>query len=281
MNHGNARIPMPAAPARLFLLLLLLPTACSRADAALRRLTLTGSSTIAPLANEIGKRFAALHPGVQVDVQSGGSGRGISEARSGLNDIGLCSRALHTDERDLRAFPIARDGVCVILHRTNPVTALSDAQVAAIYRGQTSNWRDVGGSNAPITVVNKAEGRSTLELFCQFYRLTSTDIRAHVVIGDNEQGIKTVAGNPNAIGYVSIGTAEYDAGKGVPIKLLPVGGVAAAIATVRDGSFPLARPLNLLTRQEPTGLVREFLDFARSERVHDLIREQCFVPLPQ
>src|SRR5262245_56353537 len=82
-----------------------------------RKLVLTGSSTIAPLAGEIGKRFESLHPGVRVDVQTGGSSRGASDLRQGLNDIGMLSRPLNDDEKDLIAFPIANDGVCVILHK--------------------------------------------------------------------------------------------------------------------------------------------------------------------
>src|SRR5207302_980001 len=147
-----------------------------------RKLVLTGSSTIAPLAGEIGKRFESLHPGVRVDVQTGGSSRGASDLRQGLNDIGMLSRSLNADEKDLLAFPIANDGVCVILHKNNSVAALSDARVVDIYTGKITNWKDAGGPDAPITVVNKAEGRSTLELFCHYFKLKNSDIQAHVVI---------------------------------------------------------------------------------------------------
>lgn len=243
------------------------------------RLVLTGSSTVAPLALEIAKRFESEHPGVRVDVQTGGSSRGVADARRGLADIGMASRPLKPDEADLYAFAIARDGVCLIVHRDNPVQALTDEQVVAIYTGKVENWSDVGGNDAPITVVNKAEGRSTLELFLDYFKLKSVDVQADVVIGDNEQGVKTVAGNPNSIGYVSIGTAEYDATVGIPIQILPVGGVEASVENVAKGSFPLSRPLNLVTRQQPTGLAKEFIEYAQSDAVHDLIREQYFVPI--
>lgn len=243
------------------------------------KLVLTGASTIAPLAGEIGKRFESLHPGVRVDVQTGGSSRGIVDARQGLADIGMVSRPLKDDEKDLHAFAIARDGVGIILHKDNPVPALTDAQVVAIYTGKITKWNQVGGKEATITVVNKAEGRSTLELFLHYFKLSNQDVKAQVVIGDNEQGIKTVAGNPNAIGYVSIGTAEYDAAHGVPIRLLPVGGVVATSANVANGTFPLSRPLNLVTKAPPEGLAQEFIDFARSAQVQDLVREQSFVSL--
>ncbi len=249
------------------------------ADQLTGKLVITGASTLAPLIAEIGKRFENLYPAVRIDVQSGGSSRGVADARQGLADIGMVSRAMKDDERDLSAFPVARDGVCPILHRENPVQALTDEQVVAIYTGTVTNWKSVGGTDAPITVVNKADGRSTLEVFLHYFKLKNVDIKAQVVIGDNEQGVKTVAGNRNAIGYVSIGTAEYDATHGVPIKLLPIGGVSASTESVQKGIFPLSRPLHIVTRTPPVGLAKAFIEYVQSKAVHDLIRQQYFVPL--
>ena len=147
------------------------------------KLALTGSSTVAPLAAEIGKRFEELHPGMRVDVQSGGSSRGVADTRSGLADIGMASRAPNSDESDFKFFTIARDGVGVILHRDNPVRTLTDEQVVAIYTGKITDWSLVGGKAGKITVVNKAEGRSTLELFLHYFKLKNSDVKAQVVIG--------------------------------------------------------------------------------------------------
>ncbi len=241
------------------------------------KLVLTGSSTVAPLVAEIGKRFESEHSGVRVDVQSGGSSRGISDARQSVADIGMVSRALKPEEKDLKAFSIARDGVTAILHKDNPVPSLNDKQVVDIYTGKVTNWKQVGGKDGVITVVNKAEGRSTLELFTQYFKLKNTDIKAQVVIGDNEQGIKTVAGNPNAIGYVSIGSAENSVANGESVKLLPVGGVPATTANVQNGTFPISRPLNLVTKTEPQGLAKEFINFAQSQQVSDIVKKQNFV----
>jgi phosphate transport system substrate-binding protein len=242
---------------------------------------LTGSSTVAPLANEIGKRFETLHPGVRIDVQTGGSSRGVADSRRHLADIGMVSRDLNPEEHDLHAFTIARDGIGVIVHRDNPVKSLSNEQIVAIYTGRIENWEEVGGTDAEITVVNKSQGRSTLELFVSHFQLENSDIQADVVIGDNEQGIKTVAGNVHAIGYVSIGTAEYDVTHGVAIKLLPLGNVVASIENVGNASFPLSRPLNFVTSTQPQGLTKEFIEFARSHAVRDIIEEQYFVPLSE
>lgn len=261
------------------ILILVLLGLSDTALASSHKLVLTGSSTIAPLAVELGRRFESLHPGVRVDVQTGGSSRGINDTRKGIADIGMVSRALKPDEQDLQSFTIALDGIAIIVHASNPVAFLTRQQIAAIYSGNITNWREVGGKDARITVVNKAEGRSTLELFLSFFQLRNSDIKPHIVIGDNQQGIKTVAGNPQAIGYVSIGASAYDAQRGVPIKLLPMDEVAASADNVRNGSYPLSRPLNLITRLTPIALARQFIHFARTEEVHDLVEAQYFVPI--
>lgn len=254
-------------------------TSTQTSDQLQGKLVLTGSSTIAPLATEIGKRFESEHPKVRVDVQMGGSSRGIADARTGVANIGMVSRSLKDPEKDLQAFAIARDGIGIIVHKDNPLQSLTNQQIVEIYTGKTNNWQQVSGKNAPITVVNKAEGRSTLELFLSYFKLENSDVKASVVIGDNQQGIKTVAGNPNAIGYVSIGTAEYSINNGVPIKLLPLNGVAATTKNVQNGTFPLSRPLNLVTKTQPKGLDKAFIDFAQSPQVYDIVQQQDFVPV--
>ncbi len=247
--------------------------------AAQEKLTLTGSSTIAPLASEMAKLFEKKNPTIRVDVQSGGSSRGISDARKGLADIGMVSRSLNPDETDLKPFTIAFDGISIILNSKNKVTALTNEQIVAIYKGEIKNWKEVGGKDAAITVINKDEGRSTLELFLNYFKLKNSEVKASVVIGENEQAVKTVAGNPNAIGYVSIGTAEYDAAQGVSIKLIPLNGVASNISNVKNGQFPLSRPLNLVVHGDVSNLQKKFIEFAQSSEVTELIKREYFVPL--
>lgn len=273
---GSALARLMAVAFQLLALQLLALQPLYAAD---NKLIITGSSTVAPLVLEIAKRFEKRNPGVRIDVQSGGSSRGIADARTGLADIGMVSRKLKPDERDLFPVTVAMDGIGIIVHRSNSLQSLTDKQLIAIYTGQVRNWREVGGDDRAITVVNKAEGRSTLELFLQYLGLKNSQIRAQVVIGDNQQGIKTVAGNPGAIGYVSIGAAEFETRQGTSIRLLPLGSVAATVSHVRDGRFPLSRPLNLVTKGMAVGLARRFIDFACASDVHDLVTAQFFVPL--
>ena len=243
-----------------------------------KRLVVTGSSTVAPLVLEIAKKFESLHPGMRVDVQSGGSSRGIADTRKGLADLGMVSRDLDHSEKDLMPYPIALDGICMIVHADNPATSLTQEQVVDIYTGRLDNWIDVRGEDMPITVIHKAEGRSTLEVFLEYFGLTSDEIRADVIIGENLQGIKTIAGNPGGIGYVSIGTALAEAESGTSIKLLPLDGVMPSFETVRSGQYPLLRKLNLISKPQPPDVTKRFIEFAQSNDVDQLVRELHFVP---
>lgn len=263
----------------LVLAILLALPGCQRSSD--QTLVLTGSSTVAPLVTELGRHYETLQPGTRIDVQTGGSSRGINDLRSGLANIGMVSRALHPQEQsDLVAHTIARDGIAIIVNTANVIDTLTDEQIKAIYTGAIRNWKVVGAKDAAITVVHKAEGHSTLELFLQYYGLRSEQIRASMIIGDNQQGIKTVAGNVDAIGYVSVGAAEFAASdEGLPIKLLPMRGIAASTGNIAAGSFPLSRPLNLVTKGPPSAAAQHFIDFARSPAADDIVRAQYFIAL--
>jgi len=162
-------------------------------------LVLTGASTMAPLMSAIGKRFSERYPGVKFDIRTGGSGQGISDARSGVAQIGMASRALNDKENDLIGLPIARDGVCLLVHKDNPITALKDDLIVAIFRGQITNWKSVGGQDAPIHVINRNLGRSEVEIMYDFFKLKYQEIQAKTLAGDNIVAIEAVAGDPHAI----------------------------------------------------------------------------------
>lgn len=241
------------------------------------RLVVTGSSTLGPLVAELASAYERAHPGVRIDVQSGGSSRGIADVRSGLADIGMVSRALQGEERTLESVTIARDGVGIIVNARNPVAALDEAEVKALYRGEIRSWAELGGYDAPVVVVHKAEGRATREVFLDHFGLGARAVRAHVIVGENEQAIKTVAGAPGAIGYVSIGTAAVDIEEGQSIRLVEVDGVTPTLANVRRGGYPMVRPLNLVTRAPAQGLARAFIDYVRSSAAAPTFRAQSFV----
>lgn len=252
---------------------------CFQGQASAERVIITGSSTMAPVVAEIAREFEVSHPGIRVDVQSGGSSRGLLDVVDGTADLGMASRKLRPDDPPLKAYLLAHDGVAVIVHTSNPIAEVSRAELADIYTGKLATWAALDGPRASITVVHKAEGRATLDVFLEYLQIPNSTVRPDVVIGDNEQGIKTVAGDKNAIGYVSIGAAEASAANGIPVKLIRLDGVAPTSQTVVDGTFPLVRQLNLVSKNNPSRGAQQFLDFALSNLTKDLIRAQHFVPV--
>lgn len=242
------------------------------------RLSIAGSTTMAPLLAEVGRRFQHQHPGYAIEVRMGGSGRGISAARDGSAQIGMVSRALNDGEQDLYGIPIARDGVAVIVHRDNPVSALTQAQLTAIYTGNIGNWRQLGGRNAPLHVLAGPPEGGSSEQFTHFVKTPYPRLAIQRQVGPNAERIRAAAGDPNAIIYVSVGEAERMAKAGHPIKLLAIDGVAATSANVRNGNYPMSRPLTLVSRATPDGVVRQFLEYCITSQITDLILAFDFVP---
>lgn len=239
----------------------------------------TGSSTVAPVAAELSKAFEKKHPLLRIDVQTGGSTKGAIDTLKSLNDMGMISRKPHSGtEQTLKTFLLAKDGIAMIVHQSNPLTNLSHQEVQKIYKRQITNWKALGGPDAPIILVHKAEGHSTLELFLKHFRLKRSEVKPHIVIGDNEQGIKTVAGNPHAIGYVSIGAALHNISLKTPIKMLKLDGITPSLQNVQNGQYPLQRPLYFVYKKS-TPLIEEFLSFCRSHEAHQIIQKFYFLPI--
>ena len=255
-------------------------SSCSKSDSS-QSLLITGSSTVAPVVADAAQQFETENPGVRIDVQTGGSSRGINDVRTELADLGMASRALKKDESDIQSETIAMDGVCLIVHENNPVTGLTKQEIATLYQKRQTNWKSFGGSDAEIVVASKAAGRATLEVFLDYTELDSADIQADVIVGENQQAIKTVAGNPNAIAYVSIGAAASEAEAGTPIKLISTDGVEPTTENVAKGVFPITRPLNIITKGEVTDLSLSFLNYLKSGEIRDIVETHLYVPVSQ
>lgn len=261
-----------------FLLPLLILLGLSAPVAAQSNLNVVGSSTMHPLVSALARRFEALHPGVTVTVESGGSQRGIDGARTGKADIGMASRTLTEAEKDLIGFAIARDGVGFVVHTENPIGGLTTTQLRDIYTGRITNWRQAGGADAPLTAISREKGRSSLELFLHYFELKDEDLKATVTAGDNALIVDAVTADPWSIAYLSIGEVERQAGAGRPIRLLTVDGTAATARNVRRGDYPILRQLTLVTRELPQDMTKRFIDFCLSSQATGTVREYDFVP---
>lgn len=240
-----------------------------------KKITLSGSHTIGSILSEIAKPYETEHPGVKIDVKENATWRGIADVRQGTADIGMVARSMKADEKDLLASTIAKDGISVTIHRDNPVKSLTNKQIVNIYTGKIKNWQEVGGKNQPILVIHRSEGVAALEPFLNYFKLEKSAIRADVVVTETEELVQAMVGKPQAIGFSSIGVVESIK----DIKLLPINGVAPTNENVSSGKFPITRPLNVVTKNPPSTLVKEFIDFTLSQEAQAIVKQKKFAPV--
>lgn len=241
-------------------------------------LLITGSSTIQPLLEQIAARFRTQHPAVTITVQGGGSGRGVADVRAHRSDIGMASHAVDDPKKKLRMHALARDGVALIVHGSNSVASLSAAQVVAMFTGKVRDWREVGGPPGAIRVLSCGQGRGSMGVFLGHYKIAPEQLRASAEIGENADLIADVLAHPLAIGFISAGEAARLVQAGTAIRLLPVDGITPSSHSIKSGDYPLTRPLTLVTDGSPHALSQQFIEFAQSPEVSDLILKYNFVP---
>lgn len=214
--------------------------------------------------------------GITVTYNPTGSGSGIQAVQEGRCDIGLSSRSLKDEEKSagLEETTLALDGIAVIVNKDNSVADLTVEQIASIYTGEVTNWKDLGGNDAEIVVIGREAGSGTRDGFesitgtkdaCKYRQeLTST--------GDV---ITTVAGNPDAIGYASLASVKDT------VKMLTVGGVTASEETVKDGTYVIQRPFVLVTKKDTklSDSAQKFFDYATSADASEIISAAGAVPI--
>ncbi len=269
---------LPVVIAGAFTAMIYSPSADAGSNSDLK---LSGSSTVAPLMLEVGKKFEKENGSVRVFVESGGSSKGIADLRKGLNDIAMISRDLNPNEQDLAAHVIARDGIAVVVHKNNPVSKLSVEQIRGIFNGTFDNWKQVGGADQKLVVISKAEGRATFVVFNKHLNLKASEIDADLIVGENAQMIKTLSAVKQGIGYVSIGAAQVDIDLGSPMKLISMSDVEPTVENVSNGSYEPTRTLNLITKNKVRPSAKLLISYSRSPAVTDLIGELTFSPAKQ
>jgi phosphate transport system substrate-binding protein len=245
--------------------------------AAEAKLSIDGSFLLVPILTDMARRFEGFNPGVRIDVRSSGTGKGLADLRSGVSDIAMAPRALRESERDLFAFPIARDGVAVIVNTANPVRGISSSQLTDILVGRISNWTALNGLDAPVKLAWR-QGEGSTEFVLEHLKLRRAQIGPHTAIVTNEDAIKFVANTPDGVALASVGLSERSARERTPIKLLAYNGFPAASRTIQNHVYSLSRPLTLITRRPPEGVQKQFIDFAMSKKVIDLQLKYGFVP---
>lgn len=245
---------------------------------------LTGSSTVAPLAATLAVAYERQHPGVRIDVQTGGSSKGVADCLGGLSDLGMISRDVKPSETGVEGIAIARDGLGFLVNTSAGVDGLSPEQIKGIYRGTITNWKEVGGADQKIVPVSKAEGRATLEVFKEFFHLTSSQIKAGAIVGDEAHDVKTVASTPGAIGYMGLSTIEQTLqGKNARapqrVVALRVAGVAPGRDTLRAKTYPYGRKLHLVRCRALRPEAQSFVDFVLSPKGQKVVSDAGYTPL--
>lgn len=249
--------------------LLLVLTGCGRpAQAADQQLTLTGSTSVGPFAEQLAERYQQQHPEREINVQSLGSTAGIQAATEGIVEIGMSSRHLEPEEAEqLEAIEIARDALAIIVHPSNPVSDLTREQVRAIFTGRIRNWREVSGRDGPIVIVTREAGSGTYGAFEELVMEKERPAPEALRQGSNGAVRQIVAGDPDAIGYISLGIVDDT------VKPIAIDGVQPTTAAVINGDYNLVRPFLFVHRKDVplSPLAQGFIDYVLSpEGQHEL-----------
>jgi phosphate transport system substrate-binding protein len=252
-----------------------------------------GSDTMVNLALAWAEAYATVEPEVRVSITGGGSGTGIASLVNGTIDIATASRRIKREEIAAAEangvapieHVVARDAIAVVVHPDNPVDRLTIAQVSAIYQGLIVNWSEVGGEDRPIVLLSRETNSGTHVYFLEEV-IRQRDAASRVLFSrdtlllPSSEGISAeVRQNPNVIGYDGLGYVTPDQ-KMVSIASQPGGDyVLPSVATVNDGSYPIARELYMYTAGEPTGVVADYINWVMGPRAQEIVEELGFVPL--
>jgi phosphate transport system substrate-binding protein len=251
-----------------------------------------GSDTIVNLALAWAEKYQTEHPDVRISVTGGGSGTGIAALVNKTVDIANASRKIKQEETDQAKANgvnpvehiIARDAIAVIVNPNNPVDQLTLQQISDMYSGKINNWSEVGGQDRPIVRLSRETNSGTHVYFLEtVLRLGKSDDKTlfstdTLLLPSSEGIVAEVRQNPNAIGYDGLGYVPKD------LRMIAIakeeGGpfVLPSIATVNDKSYPIARDLYMYTNGEPTGVVKEYLDWILSDEAQKIVADLGFVP---
>jgi len=252
-----------------------------------------GSDTMVNLALAWAEAYTVQHPGVPIAVTGGGSGTGIAALINGTVDIANASREMKPEEiAEARAQGIepvehivARDAIAVVVHPSNPVEGLTIPQLAAIFTGEITNWREVGGEDRPIVLLSRESNSGTYVYFLeQVVRQGDKESEAlfssDTLLMPSSEGIgNEVRQNPNAIGYDGLGyvtsdqkTLAVSRGEGEPY-------VKPSVETVNNTTYPIARPLYMYTNGPPSGVIRDYLEWITGPEGQAIVQELGFIPL--
>lgn len=242
------------------------------------KIVLDGSTTVGPIAKAFAEHFTKA-TGVEVTVSESGSGNGAKSLINKTCDIADMSRpmkeseiaAAKTNGINPVAHIVALDGLSIVVHPSNRVKGLSKAQIRDIYSGKFTNWKEVGGPNAGIIVIQRESNSGTQDSFKELVMGETTIFNKAETQSSNGAIKSRVATTPGAIGFVGLGFVDHS------IKAILVDGIKSEVKTVKNGTYPVHRPLFMYTNGEATGNVKKFIDLAKTPVGKRIITEIGFV----
>ncbi|KAF5426215.1 phosphate transport system substrate-binding protein [Candidatus Methanomarinus sp.] len=243
------------------------------------KLQIAGSTTVLPIAEECARIFMENNPGSQVYVSGGGSSHGVKSVAEDVIDIGDASRDLKDSEKeqytDLVTHAIAKDGVAIIVHPSNPINDLTITQLQGIYTGEITNWKDVGGKDIEIMVVSREGGSGTRDCFEQVVlKPIEKDVTEYAIIQDSNGKVRTtIIGSEQGIGFISLGYVNSD------VKAVKLDGTEPTIENIRSNDYAISRTLWMITKGNPDGNEQAFLDFVLSDQGQNIVSEVHYIAL--
>ncbi|AXF57905.1 phosphate ABC transporter substrate-binding protein [Salicibibacter kimchii] len=239
--------------------------------------TITGSTSVQPLSEELAAAFMEGQPDVRVEVSGGGSGAGVTAAQDGSADYGAASRELEEDETGVEATPIAIDGIAIVTHPDNPVSDLALEDVTDIYSGEITNWSEVGGDDQDIVVVSREDGSGTRDAFTDIVLGDEALVDSALIQNSTGAVSESVANDPNAIGYMSTGSMDDS------VQGLAIDGAEPTDENISSGEYDVSRPFNYVTNEEESSTeeAQAFLDFILSDEGQEVVEDNDFISVEE
>ncbi|HJJ40996.1 MAG TPA: phosphate ABC transporter substrate-binding protein [Methanocorpusculum sp.] len=238
-------------------------------------ISIAGSTTVLPVAQAAAEEYMNQHSNADIQVSGGGSGVGATSVIGGTSDIGMLSRDLKASEKEgntLKEFVVGKDGIALVGHPSNTVSDLSLEQVKAIYQGEITNWKEVGGADLKIVLIGRDSSSGTREFFTEFVLDKEDAAKEMQELNSNGAVAQAVSITPGAIGYVSLEYVDDS------LKAFSIGGVAPTVENVISGVYEINRPLLMVTNGEPEGLAADYLAFILSEEGQQILKDSGFIP---
>jgi len=242
-----------------------------------------GSTTVGPIAKAFAEYYMKQNPGVNITVSESGSGNGAKSLVNKSCQVANMSRLLKLNEYEAAVHSevlpvvhvVALDGIAMVVHPSNPVAKRSLAQVKDIYLGNIKNWNQIGGPNAPIVIISRDTNSGTYETFEGKVMKGEKIAKNCEYVGSNGAIRQRVQSTQTAIGYVGIGFLDRT------VKALSINGVQPTPETVKDGSYPIARPLYMITNDYPRmgSHLYRFITLYLSKKGQTMIEEIGFIPV--